>query len=181
MNPKLISTSKFLSLVLRHAPETIGLALDRNGWADLEELMRLANARGRRLTRALIEEVVDTNEKQRFKISEDGTRIRANQGHSVKVDLDLAPVEPPELLFHGTVERFLESIRVHGLRRGNRSHVHLSLDEETARDVGARRGDPAVLQVVARAMFNEGYVFHVSENGVWLTEHVPPQFLRFPG
>ena len=121
-DPRLISISKFLSLVLRHKPEEIGLVLDENGWAALAELIRLSNQRGKQLTRELVEEVVAKNDKQRFMISPDGTKIRANQGHSVEVDLGLEPVHPPELLFHGTVERFLDSIRTQGLRRGNRTH-----------------------------------------------------------
>ena len=180
MNALLVATSKFLSLVLRHKPETIGLVLDQHGWADVDELIRLSNEHGKQLSRELLEEVVEKNEKKRFTISADGSRIRANQGHSVSVDVELVPVEPPTLLFHGTVPRFLESIRLHGLRRGNRLHVHLSADEQTAKIVGARRGDPVVLRITAHAMFQDGYVFYVSENGVWLTEHVPPQFLEYP-
>jgi putative RNA 2'-phosphotransferase len=181
MDPRLISISKFLSLILRHKPEEIGLVLDENGWAELAELVRLSNQYGKRLTRQLVEEVVARNEKQRFTISPDGAKIRANQGHSVEVDLGLAPVEPPELLFHGTVERFLDSIRLQGLRRGDRTHVHLSADEHTARGVGARRGRPIVLTVAAQMMFENGHLFYLSQNGVWLTEHVPPQFLGYSG
>jgi putative RNA 2'-phosphotransferase len=181
MNSRLVATGKFLSLVLRHRPEEIGLVLDRNGWADLGELVRLSNEHGKRLSRELVEEVVARNEKKRFAISADGTRIRASQGHSVEVDLQLAPAEPPELLYHGTVFRFLESIRLNGLRRGKRLHVHLSADEQSAKIVGARRGQPVVLRVAAQAMFRDGYVFYVSENGVWLTKHVPPEFLGCPG
>jgi putative RNA 2'-phosphotransferase len=181
MNPRLVSISKFLSLVLRHKPEEIGLILDENGWANLEQLVRLSNERGKRLSRELVEEVVTKNEKNRFSISEDGIRIRANQGHSVEAELGLAPIEPPELLFHGTVERFLDAIRLQGLLRGTRMHVHLSADKQTARSVGARRGQPIVLTVAARAMFQNGRLFYLSENGVWLTQHVPPTFLGYPG
>ena len=145
----------------------------------MDELIRLSNEQGKQLSRELLEEVVEKNEK-RFTISADGSRIRANQGHSVRVDVELVPVEPPMLSFHGTVQRFLESIRLNGLRRGNRLHVHLSADEQTAKIVGARRGNPVVLRITAHAMFQDGYVFYVSEHGVWLTEHVPPQFLQYP-
>jgi putative RNA 2'-phosphotransferase len=178
---RLVSISKFLSLVLRHEPEEIGLVLDENGWAELAELVRLSNQRGKQLTRELVEEVVTKNDKQRFMISPDGTKIRANQGHSVTVELGLAPVQPPELLFHGTVERFLDSIRTQGLRRGNRRHVHLSADEQTARSVGTRRGRPVVLTVAARMMSERGHMFYLSQNQVWLTEHVPPEFVGYPG
>ena len=136
MDPKLISTSKFLSLILRHKPEEIDLVLDAQGWADIDELIRLANLRGKSLARSLVEEVVATNEKQRFAISADGKKIRANQGHSVSVDLGLQPQAPPEMLFHGTATRFLPSIRQHGLHPGSRSHVHLSKDAATATKVG---------------------------------------------
>ena len=126
-----------------------------------------------------MEEVVATNDKKRFSFSPDGRLIRANQGHSVEVDLGLVPVEPPELLYHGTVERFLDSIRERALR-GNRHHVHLSADRETAARVGQRRGRPVVLVVEAGRMHNDGQVFYRSENGVWLTEAVPPTYLQFP-
>jgi putative RNA 2'-phosphotransferase len=168
-------------LVLRHRPEEIGLVLDENGWADLSELLRLADERGKRLTRELVEAVVEKNEKQRFTIDASGVKIRANQGHSLRIELGLVPVEPPELLFHGTVERALDSIRRQGLLRGNRMHVHLSADQQTATKVGARRGQPVVLKVAAQLMFKNGYLFYISENRVWLTEHVPTQFIGYPG
>lgn len=180
MDKNLISLSKFLSLVLRHQPERIGLLLDQNGWASLEDLIHLANKQGWQLTQAAIEEVVATNEKQRFSLSEDGKRIRANQGHSIAVDLNLLAVTPPEWLFHGTVERFLPSIRLQGLQRGKRLQVHLTADVAVAGDVGARRGVPVVLSVASGAMFRAGYVFYQAENGVWLTEAVPLVFIKFP-
>ncbi len=180
MKPDLVKTSKFLSLVLRHKPEEIGLTLDENGWAAIDELIRLANERGSRLTRSLLEQVVAENDKQRFAISEDGLRIRANQSHSVSIDLALAPTDPPDLLYHGTASRFLESIRATGLHSASRQHVHLSRDAETATKVGQRHGKPAVLVVRARAMAAAGHLFYLSENGVWLTERVPVQFIDFP-
>jgi putative RNA 2'-phosphotransferase len=179
-NPKLISTSKFLSLILRHKPEEIGLVLDASGWADIEQLVRLANLQGKALTRSIIEEVVATNEKRRFVISEDGSKIRAAQGHSISMDIGLSPRVPPATLFHGTATRFTPSIREHGLRRGSRQHVHLSADETTATSVGGRHGTPVVLRIEAGVMYEQAYTFYLSENGVWLTDHVPPQFIRFP-
>lgn len=165
-----IKTSKFLSKVLRHDPASIGLALDAEGWADVDDLI----ARSRRpLTRDLVAEVVRENDKQRFALSADGSRIRANQGHSVAVDLALAPVEPPETLYHGTATRFLDSILKQGLIPGRRQHVHLSADPETARKVGRRHGRLVVLALPAREMHDDGRTFFRSENGVWLTDAVP--------
>ncbi|MCP3997280.1 MAG: RNA 2'-phosphotransferase [bacterium] len=178
MKKSLVGTSKFLSLVLRHKPEAIGLTLDDSGWADVRELLERANATGRELSLAEIEEVVATNDKKRFVLSPDGSCIRASQGHSVEVDLGLAPVVPPERLYHGTVERFLDSIRSEGLNPGKRTHVHLSADRETASRVGQRRGRPMVLEIAAAAMHATGSEFFCSDNGVWLTAHVPPEFIR---
>lgn len=179
---QITSTSKFLSLLLRHQPEVIGLELDSNGWAEVDELIRLANAdRPDQLDRELIEIVVSTNTKQRFVLSEDGERIRANQGHSIEVDLGLTPVAPPSKLFHGTASRFLESIMADGLTKQSRQHVHLSADLSTATNVGTRHGSPRVLVVDAAAMHAAGYEFFQSANGVWLTDAVPPQFLRSDG
>jgi putative RNA 2'-phosphotransferase len=179
MDRELISTSKFLSLVLRHHPETIGLSLDEQGWAEIDDLLTAANRSGRKLTRSLLDRVVRENDKQRFAISSDGARIRANQGHSIDVDLGLEPVRPPELLFHGTVARFLDSIRGSGLERGSRQYVHLSPDVETARKVGKRRGRPVVLVVESGRMWQDGHTFYRAENGVWLTDAVPLEYLRF--
>jgi putative RNA 2'-phosphotransferase len=177
MADRLVSTSKFLSLVLRHEPEKIGLQLDSQGWVSINEL--LSKAAGKLpLTVELLHEVVRTSDKQRFAISEDGTRIRANQGHSVPVELGLVPHVPPEQLYHGTATRFLDSIRRQGLLRGDRHHVHLSADTETAIKVGTRHGQPAVLIVHAGDMHRAGHVFFRSDNGVWLVAHVPPAFLE---
>jgi len=181
MNRELISTSKFLSLVLRHRPETIGITLDEQGWVEIDELLAAANRAGRRLTRAMLERVVNEYDKQRFSISLDGLRIRANQGHSVQVDLGLQPTQPPDLLYHGTVARFLDSIRVSGLERGSRQYVHLSPDVETASKVGQRRGRPVILIVEADRMWRDGHTFYRAENGVWLTDSVPVTYLRFDG
>ncbi|KAK0403525.1 hypothetical protein QR680_016973 [Steinernema hermaphroditum] len=145
--------SKFLSLVLRHKPEAAGIALDANGWADVLELLAALHRRNRPMTRPQLEQLVAGCPKQRFAFSEDGTRIRANQGHSVGVDLQLTPLRPPELLFHGTVPRFADSIRRDGLQKMNRHHVHLSEDRETASTVGRRRGTPTVLTIRSGDMF----------------------------
>ena len=172
--------SKFLSYVLRHEPDAIGLRLDAQGWASIEDLITLTQGREVPLSRELIEAVVATNDKQRFSISADGMCIRANQGHSFAVDLGLQPVRPPETLFHGTATRFLESIRSAGLQPQERQHVHLSPDAETATRVGQRHGKPVVLQVRAAALFDAGTPFYLSENGVWLTPAVPLDYLIFP-
>ena len=174
----LVRTSKFLSLILRHQPEKIGLTLDANGWADIDTLIRLANQSGKRLSRSLLERIVAENDKKRFAINSAGTHIRANQGHSVEVDLALSPQEPPELLYHGTATRFLDSIRKQGLMSGSRQHVHLSIDLETATKVGQRHGKPHILTIQSGNMHRAGFPFYLSENGVWLTDLVPPQYLE---
>jgi putative RNA 2'-phosphotransferase len=172
--------SKFLSLVLRHAPEKIGLALDSAGWVEVEALLAACRRHGRAMERTELEEIVATNEKKRFAFSEDGRRIRASQGHSVEVKLGYVAETPPAKLYHGTATRFLEAIRAEGLRKGERHHVHLSADEKTAHSVGTRHGKPVVLVVEAGEMLARGHSFFRSENGVWLTEHVPAEFLGFP-
>ncbi|MEM8560315.1 MAG: RNA 2'-phosphotransferase [Bacteroidota bacterium] len=173
-------TSKFLSLVLRHDPDRIGITLGAGGWTGTEALLRAANQHGVALNRALLEHVVATNAKQRFALSDDGARIRANQGHSVQIDLGLTPVAPPAVLFHGTARKNLASIHAQGLVRRQRHHVHLSADEATARTVGQRHGTPVVLRVEAARMHGDGHVFYRSDNGVWLTEAVPPTYLTLP-
>jgi putative RNA 2'-phosphotransferase len=180
MAANLVKTGKFLSLVLRHKPETIGLILDANGWANVNELIRLANRHGNPLTRPLLERVVAENDKQRFAFSDDGQRIRANQGHSVEIDLDLPASAPPELLYHGTATGFVASIRAAGLHAGNRRHVHLSLDVATATKVGRRHGHPVVLVVRAGQMAAAGHKFFRAANGVWLTDRVPVEYIGFP-
>jgi putative RNA 2'-phosphotransferase len=184
MNTEQATTSKFLSLVLRHKPELIDLKLDTNGWAEISDLIRLAYANGKPLNRELIERIVATSDKQRLAISNDGSndglRIRANQGHSVDIDLGLAPQAPPSLLYHGTADRFVLSIREGGLRSGERRHVHLSSDVSTATIVGNRHGRPAVTTVRAGEMADAGHAFYFSANGVWLTHHVPAKFIDFP-
>lgn len=169
--------SKFLSLVLRHEPQAIGLTLDANGWADVGELIAKAAKAGKHYTPELIAEIVATSDKKRFTLSEDGTRIRAAQGHSVEVDLGLAPVEPPVVLYHGTASRSVASIRAEGLRPGSRQQVHLSPDKETARKVGMRHGAPVVLVIQSGRMHANGIAFFRADNGVWLTDHVPPDYI----
>ena len=181
MSPDLVHLSKFLSLVLRHEPERIGIALDANGWVAVDDLLAAAARTGKPISREQLDLVVATNDKKRFAFSPDGARIRASQGHSVEVDLGLPPVVPPERLFHGTATRFLETIRAEGLRPQSRQHVHLSPDKETAVKVGQRHGKPVVLVVLAGAMHRDGNVFYRSDNRVWLTEAVPARYLEFPG
>ncbi|MGW7263107.1 RNA 2'-phosphotransferase [Streptomyces sp. NPDC054842] len=173
-----VKVSKYLSKHLRHQPERIGLTLGEGGWVEIEALIAAAAAHGFPFSRAELDHVVATNDKRRFAV--EGTRIRASQGHSVEVDLGLPTATPPAYLYHGTVTRSLDAIRAEGLRPMNRHDVHLSADRETATRVGARRGRPVVLSVDAAAMHRDGHVFHVSENGVWLTTAVPPRYLRFP-
>jgi putative RNA 2'-phosphotransferase len=180
MGDGLVKVSKFLSLILRHQPEAIGITLDENGWAEIDVLIDLANKKGKRLNRAMLDRIVSDNDKQRFAISEDGRRIRASQGHSVEIDLALPASEPPALLFHGTASRFIESIRAGGLHSGNRQHVHLSLDIQTATKVGQRHGKPVILVVRSQDMSKAGHQFFLSANGVWLTERVPIEFIDFP-
>ena len=169
--------SVFISLILRHKPETIGITLDENGWADVGELIKGINASGRRIDMPLLEEIVRTDNKQRYSFNEDRTLIRANQGHSINVDVELKECEPPEQLFHGTGERFAAAIRKEGLKPMSRLYVHLSKDRDTAEKVGARHGKPHIFFVHSGKMFRQGYKFYLSENGVWLTKSVPPEFL----
>jgi putative RNA 2'-phosphotransferase len=180
MRKDLISISKFLSLVLRHKPQTFGITLDSEGWVDVGDLLTACERHGHRITRPQLDETVATNDKKRFAFSADGRHIRATQGHSIPVDLGLVPQEPQELLYHGTVGDFLDSIRRTGLQRGQRHHVHLSCDENTASMIGQRRGRPVILVVEAGRMFRDGYAFYRSENGVWLADAVPTDYLRFP-
>lgn len=169
--------SVFISLILRHKPETIGITLDEHGWADTEELIKGVNAAGYPLGAERLDEIVRTDSKQRYSFNEDKTRIRANQGHSINVDVELKEAEPPEQLFHGTGEKFAAAIRSEGLKPKSRLYVHLSKDRQTAETVGARHGKPHVFFVHSGKMFRSGYKFYLSENGVWLTKYVPPEFL----
>ena len=178
MNAKrAVRISKFVSLVLRHDPAAAGVVLDANGWADVDALLAGAARAGMPFTAEELRAVVARSDKQRFALSADERRIRANQGHSVAVDLELPPAEPPAVLYHGTVDAHLESILAEGLRKRSRQHVHLSADVETARRVGARRGRPVILAIDAAAMHARGHSFWRSANGVWLADAVPREFL----
>lgn len=172
------SISKWLSLILRHSPETAGLSLDANGWVSVEELLAQSARKGRRFDRAMLDEVVVTNDKQRFAFSDDGLRIRASQGHSVNIDLQLEPCEPPEVLYHGTIPAAIAAILADGLKPMSRQHVHLSADRETADRVGSRRGKPTILVVRSGQMWRDGHRFYRSANGVWLAEAVPAGYLE---
>lgn len=169
-------TSKYISLILRHQPEVIGITLDEHGWADTEALIEGVN-RTHPITREILEEIVRTDEKQRYSFNEDHTRIRANQGHSIPVDVELREEEPPEILYHGTGEKFTASIESQGLIPKSRLYVHLSKDRETAVRVGQRHGKPVVYAVDAGTMYRDGHPFYLSANGVWLVKKVPVQYL----
>jgi putative RNA 2'-phosphotransferase len=171
--------SKFLSLVLRHQPDTIGITLDDNGWTDVQELLARMNSNRHAITLNQLQEVVATNDKKRFSFSEDGTKIRASQGHSVNVSLGLDPVTPPEYLYHGTIAGFLQSIRKDGLQKMSRQHLHLSRDKQTAVTVGSRRGIPVILTIRTGQMHKDGFQFYLSDNGVWLTDNVPAAYIEF--
>jgi putative RNA 2'-phosphotransferase len=175
---ELVKISRFLSKHLRHAPADIGLTLRDGGWVPVDDLLAACGRKGVRITPEHLRQVVRENDKQRFAFDETGTLIRANQGHSVDVDLQLEPATPPETLFHGTAQTSVESIRRDGIVRGRRHHVHLSPDRDTATKVGSRHGKPVVLVVDSGRMHDEGHVFYRSANGVWLTGHVPPAYLR---
>lgn len=178
MERNLKTTSKFLSLVLRHKPEEIGLLLDENGWVSVDELIEKINAKGNTLDKHLLETIVDTNDKKRFAFNVDKTKIRASQGHSIEIDLDIQPIEPPAVLYHGTATRFVESIMQQGLQKQQRQHVHLSEKLETATAVGARHGKPIILIVDAKQMHEDGLLFYKSENNVWLTDYVATKYIK---
>ena len=181
MNPNQTKrTSKFLSLVLRHQPQTIGINLSSDGWVEVDELLAAINRHPNniRLDRKTLEQVVSSNDKQRFEFDEARTSIRARQGHSVEVNLGYQPTAPPETLLHGTPRKFVASIRETGLKKMNRHHVHLHTDLKTASAVGARRGDSVILSVRSGDMHRAGFEFFVTENGVWLTDFVPADFIE---
>ena len=172
----LTDTSKFLSLILRHKPETIGIKLDEHGWADVSELIS-GISKTRPFDMKMLEEIVRTDSKQRYSFNEDKTLIRANQGHSIPVDVELEKKTPPEFLYHGTGEKFVSSIDKEGLLSKSRLYVHLSKDTDTAVKVGSRHGKPVVYRVADGKMAGEGYEFFLSVNGVWLTKAVPAEYL----
>ncbi len=175
MDNELKKVSKYLSFILRHKPDDIGLELDANGWASIEELIEKTSSYT--LTKELIDIVVETNDKQRFAIDSSKARIRANQGHSIEVDLNLEPVEPPEFLLHGTAQRFEEVILKEGLTKQKRHHVHLSETASVAKAVGGRHGKPVIFKIDAKTMCESGFKFYKTANNVWLVSDVPPRFL----
>lgn len=179
MNEKsLTKISKFLSLVLRHQPEAVGLTLEENGWVKVSDLIAACAENGRTFTLEELRQVVETNDKQRFAFDETGEKIRANQGHSAAVEIEFETRIPPEILYHGTAEKNVGLIFETGLQKMNRHHVHLSDNLETARKVGSRHGKPVIFEVDTRTMLENSFKFYVSANGVWLVDNVPPQFLR---
>jgi putative RNA 2'-phosphotransferase len=177
---QIVKTSKFLSLILRHEPHSVGLKLDTAGWASVNELLEAVNRHGVSLTLEELRHLVATNDKKRFAFSDDGQRIRASQGHSVAVDLQYQPEVPPESLYHGTPQKFVESIRASGLNKGERHDAHLSPDPATATRVGQRRGKPIALKIRAGEMHRAGHAFRRTANNVWLVDFVPAEFIEFP-
>lgn len=173
-------TSKYISLILRHKPEVIGITLDEHGWANVTELIE-GICRTQAFDMEKLEEIVRTDEKQRYSFNEDKTLIRANQGHSIPVDVELEQTMPPEILWHGTGKKYVESINKEGLVSKSRLYVHLSKDYETAVNVGSRHGKPVVYKVLAKQMAENGYSFMLSVNGVWLTKEVPIKYLEIVG
>lgn len=176
MKMNLTSTSKFVSLILRHKPEVIGIHLDEHGWADVEELIA-GISKTRESNRTMLEEIVRTDNKQRFIFNENKTKIRANQGHSIPVDVELPEAVPPDRLWHGTGEKYVASIDQQGLISKSRLYVHLSSDAATATKVGSRHGKPVLYIVKTKEMYDDGYKFFLSKNGVWLTKEVPVKYL----
>ena len=174
------NTSKLLSLALRHEPSHLGIDLDEEGWTNIDILINKIREKGTEIDFESLSNIVETNNKKRFAFNEDLTKIRANQGHSVEVNLNYESIIPPEILFHGTASRFLESIKETGLIKQSRLHVHLSTNEETANKVGQRHGKPIILKIKAFEMAENGFIFHLSENNVWLTDNIPTDYIIFP-
>lgn len=170
--------SKFLSLILRHQPEVVGLKLEENGWVDVKSLIEACSDYGKPFNFAELKSVVETNDKKRFAFNEDETKIRASQGHSLEIEIEFEKRTPPEILYHGTAEKNVGVIFAEGLKKMWRHHVHISADKETAKKVGMRYGKPVIFEVDTNAMISEGFEFFVSANGVWLVENVPPKFLK---
>ena len=175
---QLTHISKFLSLVLRHQPETIGIQLDSNGWADVNELIEKSNTNGITIDKETLHHIVETNSKKRFAFNDTLDKIRASQGHSVEIALGYENQKPPEILYHGTNLQVVQSILDKGIEKQSRQHVHLSNDLETAVKVGQRHGKPLVFKVLAEQMYNVNFQFYISDNGVWLTDYVPAKYLQ---
>lgn len=168
---------KFISLILRHDPQKIGLKLDANGWANIDELIQESAKHRVKFTRKELDEIVTTNDKQRYSYNDDASKIRANQGHSINIDLELNPISPPPFLYHGTPEKFVTLIKEEGLKPMTRQYVHLSADKETATKVGTRRGKPYIFTILSGMMHEDGILFYQAANGVWLTDYVDPKYL----
>lgn len=172
-----IKLGKFLSLILRHKPETVGITLDKNGWVDVKELIEKIKLSGRYIDMEILERIVRENNKKRYSFDEKKEKIRANQGHSIEVELNLKEMVPPIILYHGTATRFLESIREKGIIKGNRQYVHLSKDIETARNVGKRHGEVVILPIDIEGLKKIGHKFYLSENNVWLSDDIPSEYI----
>lgn len=172
-----VKLGKFISLILRHNPSVIGITLDKNGWADVDKLINGINMTGRKINFETLKRIVQTNDKKRYSFNSDMTKIRANQGHSINVDVELKECQPPEFLYHGTATRFTKSIFKEGLKKQTRQYVHLSIDIETAKKVGIRHGFPKVIKILSGEMYKNGYKFYLSENNVWLTDNVPVKYI----
>lgn len=170
--------SKFLSLILRHKPEVVGLTLEENGWVSVEKLMKACSGYGKSFSFAELKEVVETNDKKRFAFDKTGKRIRASQGHSLEIEIEFEEKTPPAILYHGTAEKNLGVIFTDGLKKMSRHYVHLSADIETAKKVGTRHGKPIIFEINTEKMLEENYKFYISANSVWLVESVPPKFLE---
>ncbi len=179
MNPQTIAISKLLSYILRHKPDSVGLTLDDSGWVKVHDLLMACNSHGHTFDKDDLDLVVATNDKKRFEYTADGLSIRASQGHSIDVDLGYITATPPPILYHGTADRFIESIKKSGLLKRNRTHVHLSASQETASIVGKRHGKLVLLTIDTASMHKQGYEFFLSTNGVWLTDNVPVLFINF--
>lgn len=173
-----IKLGKFISLILRHKPEVIGISLDKNGWADVKELIEKINLSGRHINIEILERIVKENEKKRYKFNEDKTKIKANQGHSINVELNLQEVVPPNTLYHGTAKKYLKSIKEKGILKGKRQYVYLSLDMETAINAGKRYGEPLVLKIDVEALKKKGHKFYLSDNKIWLSDDIPSEFIK---
>lgn len=177
-NKRDVEFGKFISLILRHKPEVIGITLDSNGYADVKELLNGINKSGKEIDMITLERIVRENNKKRYSFNKDKTKIRANQGHSLNVDVELKSAVPPKVLYHGTADRFLESIKEKGILKKSRQYVHLSKEKETAIDVGKRHGKPVVLAIDTEKMCNDGYVFYLSENNVWLSDYILWKYVK---
>lgn len=176
-----VKLGRFLSLVLRHDPDAAGISLDEHGWADVQELLNGVRRSGRQINLETLERIVRENNKQRYSFNADHTKIRANQGHSLQVDVELTAVKPPRYLYHGTASRFLPAIQREGIKKMSRQYVHLSGNFQTAVEVGRRHGSPVVITISAEAMAHDGVTFYLSENGVWLCEYVAPEYFFTEG